>query len=103
MLPLAQAHAAATVFLASDVVKQGNLLPGTELTKMELWDGIHQVVIRNLSGYRYLCQQLAYLVLCRIFLKDSKIGLLLKSYQKYPAKSVGKLGEEFLIVELERS
>jgi hypothetical protein len=42
-------------------------------------------------------QQLAYLVFCGIFLIASKIGELLGSYQEYPAKLTGKLGEEFLI------
>ena len=41
---------------------------------MESRHGFHQIVIRTLSGFRYLCQQLAYLVLVRIFLIASKIG-----------------------------
>jgi hypothetical protein len=53
-----------------------------------------------LSGFRYLCQQLAYLVFSRQFLIASKIGESLGSYQEYPAKSVGKQGEEFLIAAL---
>jgi hypothetical protein len=64
--------------------------------------GIHQIVIRTLSGFLYLCQQLAYLVLSRIFLIASKIGELLRSCQKYP-QSVGKQGEEFLIAALVKS
>jgi hypothetical protein len=55
-------------------------------------DGIYQIVFRTLSGFRYLCQQLVYTVLSRIFLIASKIGELLRSYQEYPAKSVGKQG-----------
>jgi hypothetical protein len=46
---------------------------------------IRQIVGRTLSGFRYLCQQLAYLVFCRIFLIASKIGeslLILVIYQK---------------------
>jgi hypothetical protein len=63
-------------------------------------DGIHQIVIKTLSGFRYLCQQLAYLVLSRVFLIASTIGEFLESYQEYPAKSVGKQEGEFLIVVL---
>jgi hypothetical protein len=37
-------------------------------------DVIHLIVTRNLSGFCYLCQQLVYLVLSRIFLFASKIG-----------------------------
>jgi hypothetical protein len=66
-------------------------------------DGIHQIVIRTLSGFRYLCQQPAYLVLSRIFLIASQIDELLKSYQDYSAKLVGKQGGEFLIAALVKS
>jgi hypothetical protein len=48
-------------------------------------NGIHQIIIRTLSGFRYLCQQLAYLVISRIFLIASKIGRLLGSYQEFSA------------------
>jgi hypothetical protein len=64
---------------------------------------IHQIVIRTLSGFSYLCQQLAYLVFSRIYLIASKIGESLGSYQEYPAKSVGKQEEELLMVALEKS
>jgi hypothetical protein len=37
------------------------------------------------------------LVLSRIFLIATKIGELLGSYLEYPIKSVGKIGEEFMI------
>jgi hypothetical protein len=67
------------------------------------WDGFHQIVIRTLSGFRYLCQQLAYLVLSRIFLIASKIGELLGRYQEYPAKSVGKQEVGFLIVAIAKN
>jgi hypothetical protein len=56
-----------------------------------------QILIKTLSGFRYLCQQLALKVLGRIFLMASKIYESLRCYQEYPAKSVGKQGEEFLI------
>jgi hypothetical protein len=62
--------------------------------------GIHQIVIRTLSVFRYLCQQLAYLELSNIFLIASKIGESLRRYQEYPAKTVGKQGEKFLIAAL---
>jgi hypothetical protein len=61
-------------------------------------DGIHQIVIRNLSGFRYTCQQLAYFVLSRIFLM-----VKLWSGQEYLSKSVGKQGEEFIIAAPEKS
>jgi hypothetical protein len=66
-------------------------------------DGIHQIVIRTLSGFRYLCQKLAYFVLSRIFLIASQIDESLKRYQDYSAKSVGKQGGEFLIAALVKS
>jgi hypothetical protein len=50
-----------------------------------------------------MCQQLAYLVLGRIFLIASKIGEFFGSCPKYPAKSVGKQGGEFLIAALVES
>jgi hypothetical protein len=54
-------------------------------------DGFHhKIVIRTLSGFCYLCQQLAYLVLRRIFMIASQIGELLGSYQKYLAKWASK-------------
>jgi hypothetical protein len=56
-----------------------------------------------LSGFCYLCQQLACLVFSRIFLIASEIGELLESYQEYPAKSVGKQGDELLIAALVKS
>jgi hypothetical protein len=60
-------------------------------------DGFHhQLLIRTLSGFYYLFQQLAYLVFRRMFLTASTIGELLGSYQEYPAKSEGKQEEEFL-------
>jgi hypothetical protein len=43
-------------------------------------NGIHQIVIRTLSIFRYLCPQLAYLVLSRIFLIATKNGELSGSY-----------------------
>jgi hypothetical protein len=43
--------------------------------------GIHQIAIRNYTGFCYLCPQLAYLVLSAIFLIASKIGESLGSYQ----------------------
>ena len=46
---------------------------------------------------------IAYLVLGRIFLIASKIGESRGSKQEYPAKSVGKQGEEFLIETLVKS
>jgi hypothetical protein len=55
-------------------------------------DKIHQIVIRTLSGFCYLCQQLAYLVDSRIFLIASKIIKLHGSYSEYPEKSVDKKG-----------
>jgi hypothetical protein len=64
---------------------------------MTAWNGIHQIINRNLSAFRYLCQQLVYQVLSGIFWIASKNGELLWSYQQYPAKSMGKQGEEFLI------
>jgi hypothetical protein len=38
---------------------------GTETLTIrgEIRDGIHQIVMRNLSGFRYRCPQLSYLVL----------------------------------------
>jgi hypothetical protein len=69
----------------------------------QYWGGIQQIVSRTLSGFCYLCQQLAYLVFSRIFLIACKIGELLGNYQEYPAKSVGKQGEEFLIAALVKS
>jgi hypothetical protein len=70
---------------------------------LSIRDGIHPIVLRTLSGFCYLCQQLAYLVDSRIFLMNSKIGESLRSYQEYPAKSVGKQGEEFPIAALVKS
>jgi hypothetical protein len=61
------------------------------------------IFIRTLAGFRYLCPQLAYLVLSKIFLIVSEIGDLLRSYQEYPTKSVSKQGEDFLIVALVES
>jgi hypothetical protein len=56
-------------------------------------DEIHLIVIRrDLSEFRYLHQQLAYLVFCRIILIASRIGELFASYHEYLAKSVGKQG-----------
>jgi hypothetical protein len=80
-----------SIFLPTTLV---NSIPG---------DGIHQIVIRTLSGFRYLRQQLAYLVLSRIFLIASQIDESLESYQDYSAKSVGKQGGEFLIAALVKS
>jgi hypothetical protein len=61
-------------------------------------------VIDPLSGFRYLCQQLDYQVLCVIFLIASKIVESLRSYQEYPTKLVvDKQGEEFLIAALVKS
>jgi hypothetical protein len=74
-----------------------------ELNSPETRDGIHQIVIRTLSGFRYLCQQLAYLVLSRIFPIASQMDDSLESYQDYSAKSVGKQGGEFLIAVLVKS
>jgi hypothetical protein len=62
-------------------------------------DGIRQIVIKTLPGFRYLCQQLAYLVLSRIFLIASQID---ESLDEYSAKSVGKQGGEFLMAALEK-
>jgi hypothetical protein len=67
------------------------------------WDGMHLIVMRTLSGFRYLCQQPAYLVLSRIFLIASQIDESLESYQDYSAKLVGKQGGEFLIAALVKS
>jgi hypothetical protein len=40
-----------------------------------IWVGIHQIVIRILSGICYLCQKIAYLVFSRIFvIASSQIG-----------------------------
>jgi hypothetical protein len=64
---------------------------------------IRQIVIRTLSGFRYLCQQLAYLVHSRIFLIASQIDESLGSYQDYSAKLVGKQGGEFMIAALVKS
>jgi hypothetical protein len=36
-------------------------------------DGIHQIVIRIILGFCFLCQQLIYLLLCRIFLIASMV------------------------------
>jgi hypothetical protein len=47
-----------------------------------------------------MCQQLVNLVISKIFLIASKIDESLGSYQEYPTLSVGKQGEEFLIVTL---
>jgi hypothetical protein len=66
--------------------------------------GIYQIVINTFSGFDYLCQQLAYLVLSNIFLIARQIVKFLGSYQEYPAKSEGKQnGEEFFIVVLVKS
>jgi hypothetical protein len=46
------------------------------------WDGIHQIVIRTLSGFRYLCRQLAYLVL--------SIAILVVSYRKRKSRQSRK-------------
>jgi hypothetical protein len=48
-------------------------------------------------------KQFGYLVLSGMFLIASKICELLRSYQEYPAKSVGKKREEFLIAALVKS
>jgi hypothetical protein len=64
---------------------------------------IYQLVIRNLSGFRYLCQQLAYLVLSRIFIIASKIDESLGSYQEYPSIALGKQAGKFLIATLVKS
>jgi hypothetical protein len=45
----------------------------------------------------------AYLVLGKIFMIARKIGESLRSYQEYPAKSVGKQGEELPIAALVKS
>jgi hypothetical protein len=84
----------------------GNSIKGDCLQKIifsTARDGIHQMVIQTLSGFRYLCQQLAYLVLSRIFPIASQIDESLESYQDYSAKSVGKQGGEFLIAALVKS
>jgi magnesium-transporting ATPase (P-type) len=83
----------------------GNDLNKRQLEQLEesTRDRIHQIVNRTLSGFRYPCQQLAFLVLSRIFLIDIKIGLLLGSYQNYSAKLVGKQGGEFPIAALAKS
>jgi hypothetical protein len=65
--------------------------------------GIHQIVIRTLSGFCYLCQQPAYLVISRIFLIASQVDESLESYQDYSAKLEGKQGGEFLIAALVKS
>jgi hypothetical protein len=83
-------------------LKNAKNFTGTSV-KSCVQDGIHQIVIRTLSGFRYLCQKLAYLVLSRIFLIASQINELLESYQDYSAKSVGKQGGEFLIAALVKS
>jgi hypothetical protein len=62
--------------------------------------GIHQLVIKTLSGFRHVCQQLAYFAFNRIFLIASKILKLFGSYQEYSAKSVGKQGKAFLVAAL---
>jgi hypothetical protein len=67
------------------------------------WDIIYQIAIRTLSGLCYLCQQLAFVLLSGIFLIASKTVASLSSYREYPAKSVGKHGEEFLIAVLVKS
>jgi hypothetical protein len=72
-------------------------------TVISLRDGIHQIVSKSLVGVRYLCQQIGYLVASRIFLIAMEIGESLGSYQEYPAKSVGKQGEELLIATLLKS
>jgi hypothetical protein len=56
--------------------------PGLPKQSFSARDGIHQMVMRTLSGFGYLCQQLTYLVLGRIFQIASKIGKLLVSYHK---------------------
>jgi hypothetical protein len=42
-------------------------------------NGIHQIVIRILSGFCYLCQQFAYYVLSGIFMTASQIDESLRS------------------------
>jgi hypothetical protein len=64
---------------------------------------IHQIVIRTLSGFRYLCKTLAYLVFSRIFVIARKIGESLGSSHEYSAKSAGKQEEEFLMAVLEKN
>jgi hypothetical protein len=78
-------------------------LPSTPLSLafMTAWNGIHQIINRNLSAFRYLCQQLVYQVLSGIFWIASKNGELLWSHQQYPAnaafprscKSIVQLGQ----------
>jgi hypothetical protein len=66
-------------------------------------NGIHQIVIKSLSEFRYLFQQLAYLVHSRIFPINNKISELLMNYHKNLAKSVVKHKEVFLIAVLVKS
>jgi hypothetical protein len=67
-----------TIFYFS-LVLSNNILP--------FWDNVHQIVIRTLSRFCYLCQQLAYFVLCRKLLIASQNGEALGSYQEYPSNS----------------
>jgi hypothetical protein len=79
-----------------------NMPPDAGLEKRATFSNIIVGLI-TLSGFRYLCQELAYLVLSRIFPIASQIDELLESYQDYAAKSVGKQGGEFLIAALVKS
>jgi hypothetical protein len=74
-------------------------LTASELKMEEVWRGLQGADSPNCYEdlrFCYLCKQLAYLVCGRIFMTSSEIGELLGSYQEYPAKFVGKQGEQFL-------
>jgi hypothetical protein len=95
-----QKPASATVQCSSFTVWKGietaAVKAGLVLCFSFLGNGIQQIVVRDLSGLCYLCQQLVYLVDNRIFLIANKIGELLGSYQEHFAKSVGTQGEELV-------
>jgi hypothetical protein len=73
------------------------------MSSVAFWDGIHQIFKGTLSRFCYLSQQLAYLVISRIFLIATKFGESLGSCQEYFAKSVGRQRREFLIGALVKS
>jgi hypothetical protein len=64
---------------------------------------VQQIVIRTLSGFCYLCQQLTYYVYSRICMIAIKMMNHSGSYQEYPSKSLVKQGGEFQIATLVKS
>jgi hypothetical protein len=53
-----------------------------------------------LSVFHYMCKQLAYLVLSRIFILTSKIDELLRGYPEHFVKNAGKQEDNLRIAAL---